>query len=208
MKETFEIAADLACREKPPAVYAKQGDADSREVRVRFLFGERGFDITKAESSEMRVLRPDGALSIAEGRHDPEDNSAVYTITAQMLNVGGEGRIEFVLYGADNEIISTAPARLIIIPNAVGDPAAVSTNEYLEFKRLIEEFTSKFVVMSDEEYRRITPSEGTVYFVYGERGAAVYYRDVSVGDTPGAVSVSINSSAIMGTAVRAVKEDI
>ena len=208
MKETFEITADLSCREKPPAVYAKQGDADSREVRVRFLFGEREFDITKAESSEMRVLRPDGAISIAEGRHDAEDNSALYTITAQMLNVSGEGRIEFVLYGADNELISTAPARLIIIPNAVGDPAAVSTNEYLEFKRLIEEFTSRFVVMSEEDYRRITPSAGTVYFVYGEHGAAVYYGGVSVGDTPSVVSTSPEISTAETITAAAEMEDI
>ena len=208
MKETFDIIADLACREKPPAVYAKQGDADSREVRVSFVFGEKPFDIRTAVTSEMRVLRPDGTLSIAEGTSDTDTNSITFMLTDQMLNAGGEGRIEFVLYGADDEVISSAPARLVIIPRGVGDPAAVSTNEYLEFKRLIEQFTSQFVVMSREEYESMTPSANTVYFVHGDDGAAVYYGGTSVGDTIRPFDSVITASALTSTGGTATREDI
>lgn len=184
MKETVEITADMSCREAPSIIYAKQGDYNTRFVRVQFRSGGRAFDLSEAESTEIRVLKPDGKITINPGVI--EDGGAVYPLTDQSLNVSGEGRAEFMLYGIGGELISTVPARLIIIAAPAGDEAAVSTNEFAVLRDRIDSLDTRlgglsFVRMSEALYKRSIPNENTVYFVYSQKKVSLYLGTALIG---------------------------
>lgn len=184
MKETAEITADMSCREAPSTIYAKQGDCDTRFVRVQFRSGGRAFDMSKAESTEIRVLKPDGKITINPGVI--EDGGAVYPLTDQSLNVSGEGRAEFMLYGSGGELISTVPARLVIIAAPAGDEAAVSTNEFAALRDKLGSLETRlgglsFVRISETLFKRSIPKENTVYFVYSEKKVSIYLGTALIG---------------------------
>lgn len=141
MKETAEIITDMSCREAPATVYAKQGDCGTRYVRVSFRSGDKPFEMSGAESTEIRVLKPDGKITINPGVID--EDGAVYPLSDQSLNVGGEGRAEFMLYGKGGDLISTIPARLIIIPASAGDMAVESTDEFADLRDDYEDLNER-----------------------------------------------------------------
>lgn len=156
MKETAEITADMSCREAPATIYAKQGDYDTRFVRVHFRSGGRAFDMSDASSTEIRVLKPDGKITINRGVL--EEDSAVYPLSQQSINVSGEGRAEFMLYDKKGYLISTVPSRLVIIAAPSGDMAAESTDEFAGMRDDLADIKDGF----DDLNERMDSLEGRV----------------------------------------------
>ena len=177
MEHTAVINADLSCRSVPADICTKQGDS-GRYVRVRFRSGGKAFDLTDAASTEIRVKKPDGTITITPGVL--ETGGAVYPLTAQSLNTAGEGRAEFMLYDGNGTLISTVPARLIIAASPAGDEAAASTNDFGQYRTRLTAIEGRlsslsFLRVTDEQYAELTPRENTLYFVDGTGGNITLY---------------------------------
>ncbi|MBP3271652.1 MAG: BppU family phage baseplate upper protein [Ruminococcus sp.] len=213
MEHTAKICADISCREAPPVIYSKQGDEGTRFVRVRFLDGGGRFDLSDAVETEIRVLKPDGKITITPGLFIGDE--AVYPLTDQSLNVSGEGRAEFMLYSENGELISTVPARLMIAASPAGDEAAVSTNE---FRALRERLTAvegqlgglTVSRLTQAEYDSITHDADTLYLVSGRSGLSIFLGDMKAGSGSGAPSVTAFGAmqSVSGTAVHTTVEEV
>lgn len=138
MNGITELTAELSCGNAPALIFAKQGDEDSRSVRVRFLFGGKAFPISDVTHTEIRVQKPDGTVTVNDGTVG-QDGTALYPLSPQSLTAAGEGKADFLLFGSDDELISTVPARLVITPAPVGDEALESISEYRAFVTEIAE---------------------------------------------------------------------
>lgn len=176
MYQISTIYADLSCREKPPVIYAKQWD-DSRRVRVYFFSNGEKFDMESVRKTELHVLKPDGKMIVRTGR--ALSKYCDYDLDDQVLSTDGEGLAEFVLFGYEGEILSTVPAKLVIFPQAFGDEAAVSTNEFRAVTDridILEKFAEHFIILTKEEYTNLEhgPDPDTVYFVKNQKDAEVY----------------------------------
>ena len=137
-----EFSAELSCGSAPVRIFAKQGDEDSRFLRVRFLFGGKAFDLSGAEHTEIRVQKPDGTVTVNDGVIG-EDGTALYPLSPQSLTAAGEGSADLILYGSGGEVISCVPARLIITPAPVGDEAVAPISEYRAFVAQLSSIESR-----------------------------------------------------------------
>ncbi len=155
MNGITELTAELSCGNAPALLFAKQGDEDSRFVRVRFLFAGKPFSAAAAAHTEIRVQKPDGTVTVNDGTVE-QGGTALYPLSAQSLTAAGEGKADFLLFGADEELISTVPARLIITPMPVGDEALESVSEYNAFVTEIAAHGSAITALqaADEELQR------------------------------------------------------
>ncbi len=183
MNETAAITADLSCRSVPPDICAKQGDT-GRYVRVRFRDGAKPADLTDLDSTEIRVRKPDGTITIAPGSVDTD--GAVYPLSAQSLDTAGEGRAEFMLYDTGGVLISTVPARLVIIPSPAGDEAVASTNDFGEYQTRLEEVEDRlgdlsFERLTAEEFTALADKdEDTMYLVDNSGSVTLYLGSVQL----------------------------
>lgn len=183
MKVVTTITADLKCEETPRTIYVKQWDADTRVVRVYFRDGGEEFDLNDVFSAQMHVLKPDGKMTSTDGSfHGGEYID--FTFSDQSLSVAGEGRAEFILYGAYSRVISTIAVPLVIYPQAYGDEAAASTNEFRDLLNRIaalETYAARFVITTKTAYDEGSKRADTVYFVLGGETAAAYIGEIPIG---------------------------
>lgn len=139
MKGTTEITAELSGGGAPQLIFAKQGDAKSRFLRVKFLYGGKAFPLDNVSRTEIRVKKPDGRLTVNDGSAEYGEDGAVsgfvYPLSAQSLTAAGEGAADFILFGKNNEVISTVAARLMISEAPAGDKAVESLSEYAAFEQ-------------------------------------------------------------------------
>lgn len=132
MKGISDFTAELSCGTAPQVIFAKQGDEDTRFIRVRFLFGGRDFPTDDVSHSEIRVKKPDGKITVEDGVKET-DGSITFPLSAQSLTAAGEGALDLILYDASGKVISTVPARLMVTAAPVGDEAMDSISEYHAF---------------------------------------------------------------------------
>lgn len=137
MNGTIKINADLSCRHAPERIFAKQGDIDSRFIEVSFFFGGEPFDLAQVTKSEIRVRKPDSTMTVSDGVKGSK--SIIFPLTAQSLNVSGNASADFLLYGGSGEVISSIPAKLMIIGDYNEDEPVVSPSEY---QSLLDEIRS------------------------------------------------------------------
>lgn len=150
MNGTTELTAELSCGSAPALIFAKQGDEDSRYVSVRFLFAGKDFPLGEAAHTEIRIQKPDGTVTVNDGSIG-EDGTAVYPLSPQSLTAAGEGKADFLLFGENDELISTVPARLVITPAPVGDEAIESISEYRAFVRDITDIKSAIIILQQTD---------------------------------------------------------
>lgn len=130
MDYTQDIILDLNTINSYYAVGAKQGDANSRIIRVFITKDGDKYIIPPNCTAQFRLKKPDGKVILNEATIDYNNNSINILLTEQTLSASGRGYADVTLYGSQRKILSTIAFILIIMaaPDIAGE--VTSSNEF------------------------------------------------------------------------------
>lgn len=130
MDYTQDITLDLNTNTSYYVVGAKQGDANSRIIRVFITENGNKYVIPPNSTAYFRLRKPDSKVILNEATIDYTTNSVNILLTGQALAASGRGYADITLYGSKQEVLSTVAFILLIMaaPNVVGE--ATSSNEF------------------------------------------------------------------------------
>jgi len=130
MNYSQDITLDLNTNSCYSVVNAKQGDANSRIIRIFITENGNDYIIPANATAAFRLKKPDGKAILNEAIIDYNTNSISVTLTGQALSASGRGYADIILYGSSQEILSTVSFILIIMsaPDVVDE--IVSSNEF------------------------------------------------------------------------------
>lgn len=139
MEYQQEITLDLNTRSAPPVIYgAKQGDANTRILKINLLQNGSVYQFTGNELVVLRARKPDNTDIGNAGQINLEGNSVYVTLTEQMLIVPGRVLTDLLLYSNTNEFISTVSFIIDVQPAPVQVMSGtVSASEYAIFSQLL-----------------------------------------------------------------------
>ncbi|MBU5332126.1 phage baseplate upper protein [Anaerocolumna aminovalerica] len=127
------------------SIKSKQYDTNSRTITIELFDNGIPRNIENNEIPRMRFTKPDGKWGIFDA-DSKSNNSAIFTMIPQMLNVPGEVKIDVGIYQdagtgtpEDDKLISTYLFYNQVSPSAYSEDAVMSSNEALTLKKLIRE---------------------------------------------------------------------
>lgn len=125
-----DITLDLNTKTSYYVLGAKQGDANSRIIRIFITEDGNKYIIPARTVAYFRLRKPDGKVILNEATIDYVTNTVSVLLTGQALAASGRGYADVTLYGSQQEVLSTVSFVLLIMsaPNVVGE--AVSSNEF------------------------------------------------------------------------------
>lgn len=138
MNYSQDITLDLNTNSCYSVVNAKQGDANSRIIRIFITENGNDYIIPANATAAFRLKKPDGKAILNEAIIDYNTNSISVTLTGQALSASGRGYADIILYGSSQEILSTVSFILIIMsaPDVVDE--IVSSNEFTYLQTIVD----------------------------------------------------------------------
>lgn len=134
---TQEITLDVDKQETFKFIFAKQGDANSRKVKITLM--KNGSKIIAESSSEtayFRAKKPDNT-SVYNKAEINDDGTITIALTQQTLAVKGIVDADVSIKSENGEILSSASFKIEVCEAPLGDNIP-SSNEFLVLQDLIE----------------------------------------------------------------------
>lgn len=130
MEYTQEITLDVNSNTAYTVVGAKQGDSNSRIIIVHIMKDSAPYIIEAGATAYFRFKKPDGKAILNEAYIDYNNNTVQIILTSQTLAVHGRGYADIVLYGSNQEILSTVSFILLIMASPDTTGATISSDEF------------------------------------------------------------------------------
>lgn len=130
MEYTQEITLDVNSNTAYTVVGAKQGDSSSRIIVVHITKNGVPYIIEPNATAYFRFKKPDGKAILNEAYINYNDNTISVILTSQTLSAHGRGYADVVLYGSNQEILSTVSFVLLIMAAPDISGAATSSDEF------------------------------------------------------------------------------
>lgn len=138
MEYIQDLTLDVNSNQAYTVVSAKQGDVDSRGIRVYYTASGEEYLISTNNSVAFRVRKPDGHIAFNDTTIN-SDGSVTAMFTYQILAVAGRAYADLVEFSANGNTLSTVSFIIDIMasPNINAD-AALSSDEFLYLKSFID----------------------------------------------------------------------
>ncbi len=130
MEYTQEITLDVNSNTAYTVVGAKQSDSKSRIIVVHITKDGIPYTIETGATAYFRFKKPDGKSILNEAYIDYNNNTVQVILTSQTLAAYGRGYADIVLYGANQEILSTVSFILLIMASPDTTSATTSSDEF------------------------------------------------------------------------------
>ena len=130
MEYIQEMTLDVNSNTAYTVVGAKQGDSSSRIIVIHITKNGVPYVIEPNTTAYFRFKKPDGKAILNEAYVNYADQTVVVTLTAQTLAAHGRGYGDVVLYGVNQEILSTVSFVLLIMAAPNITEAAISSDEF------------------------------------------------------------------------------
>ena len=137
------ITLDLSENQSCPYIYAKQGDSQSRNVRVKLTNGGADYQ-AQGITANLRARKPDGTMVLNPAVVN-DDGTITLELTSQVLAVPGSVLADVCLCGSGGEILSTVSFVICVEPAPMGEQVD-SANELLALTEMMERVEGSLVV--------------------------------------------------------------
>lgn len=188
-----EISLELNSNTAYTTIGAKQGDSDSRIIKVHLTQNGQDYIIPDGVSAYFRFRKPDGKVVV---NAVTIENNAIYVgLTAQTLAAAGRGYGDITLQSG-TQVLSTVSFILIIMASPQVTDQVVSGNEFGYLNAIVGDATN--VIYEAESWAKGTrggaPVVSSNSFIpsFGPAAAVIQSVDVNqntfmtkVGSTPG-----------------------
>lgn len=133
-----DITLDLNTNTSYFVVGAKQGDVNSRLIKVNITENGQDYIIPAKSTAYFRLKKPDGKAVLNEASIDYTTNSITIVLTNQALAVPGRGYADIILYSQNQEILSTVSFILLIMaaPDIINE--VTSSNEFNYLQSIVD----------------------------------------------------------------------
>lgn len=124
------LYADASTQNRPPYVYAKQYDANSRYLVVRIVDSNKDIAVTGA--AQLNATKPDGTHSYIAGTAN-EDGTVTIGLTANLLAVEGKVSCDITVFdSADggSSLLTTSTFFILVDESNYDSDAIESTDEF------------------------------------------------------------------------------
>lgn len=138
MEYTQEMTLDVNSNTAYTVVGAKQGDSSSRIIVVHITKNGVPYIIEPNTTAYFRFKKPDGKAILNEAYINYTDNTVSVILTSQTLAAYGRGYADVVLYGSNQEILSTVSFVLLIMATPNITEAAVSSDEFGYLQAIVD----------------------------------------------------------------------
>ena len=132
---TEDLTLDFVRLSSKSLVHAKQGDHNTRALRIHLTENGRPYSIPKDASILFRAAKPDGKM-VCYPAAVQEQNLVCLTLTDQVLALPGETLADLQLIGPDGQLLATTDFIIHVQECPSGQPVE-STNEILVFNQLV-----------------------------------------------------------------------
>ena len=146
-KPCARITLDLQQASTPTFVAVKKSDI-GREIRITLSDGGFPYEISADCYAVLTGTKPDG--NILYNHCDIEGNTIVYTVTEQTTAAAGRMKAEVKLYGADDQLVTSATFRIIIDGTVYTDDKVESSPEFSALNQLMNQVLEIIRNHSDE----------------------------------------------------------
>lgn len=136
MRVTTDITLDFGKKSNGVTVYAKQGDANSRFIKVIPLYNGQTWSIPEGTHAFFAARKPDGKHIYNE--QTVEDNSILVELTDQTLVVSGRSLCSIVLTSDTGSILTTQNFNLDVEESPGAYAELESADEVQTLQKLIE----------------------------------------------------------------------
>lgn len=103
---TEELKLDVGCKSTLKYIYAKQGDRESRFIRVKLVSGEQAISLGTGATAKIRALLPNGTTA-AENVTVNNDNTITAELSENILAANGVVKADIAVYGASGQVLSS-----------------------------------------------------------------------------------------------------
>lgn len=111
-------------------IYTIQGEVDSRKLEISFT-EQNGNNLNlSGKSISLYVRKPDGTQIYNNCIIDTNTNTAIITITSQIVSAVGILECEFQIFDSDNLLLKVNGLKIMVIPQGDFSQAIESTSEY------------------------------------------------------------------------------
>lgn len=138
MEYTQEMTLDVNSNTAYTVVGAKQGDSSSRIIVIHITKNGIPYEIEPNTTAYFRFKKPDGKAILNEAYINYNDNTVSVILTSQTLAAYGRGYADVVLYGTNQEILSTVSFVLLIMAAPNITEAAVSSDEFGYLQAIVD----------------------------------------------------------------------
>lgn len=124
------LYADASTQNRPPYVYAKQYDANSRYLVVRIVDSNKDIAVTGA--AQLNATKPDGTHSYIAGTAN-EDGTVTIGLTANLLAVEGKISCDITVFDSadgDQALLTTSTFFILVDESNYDSDAIESTDEF------------------------------------------------------------------------------
>ena len=124
------LYADASTQNRPPYVYAKQYDANSRYLVVRIVDSNKDIAVTGA--AQLNATKPDGTHSYIAGTAN-EDGTVTIGLTANLLAVEGKVSCDITVFDSadgDQALLTTSTFFILVDESNYDSDAIESTDEF------------------------------------------------------------------------------
>lgn len=136
MRVTTDITLDFGKKSNGVTVYAKQGDANSRFIKVIPLYNGQKWNIPEGTQAFFAARKPDGKHIYNE--QTVEDNSILVELTDQTLVVSGRSLCSIVLTSDTGSILTTQNFNLEVEESPGAYAELESADEVQTLQKLID----------------------------------------------------------------------
>ena len=138
MEYIQDLTLDVNSNQAYTVVSAKQGDINSRGIRVYYTASGEEYPISTNNSVAFRVRKPDGHMAFNDTTIN-SDGSVTAMFTYQILAAAGRAYADLIEFNADGNTLSTVSFIIDIMasPNFNAD-TALSSDEFLYLKSFID----------------------------------------------------------------------
>lgn len=122
------LYVDASTQNRPPYVYAKQYDANSRYLVVRIMDSNKGIVVTGA--AQLNATKPDGTHSYITGTAN-EDGTVTIGLTPNLLAVEGKISCDITVFdSADgDQVLLTTSTFFILVDKSNYDSDAIESKD-------------------------------------------------------------------------------
>ena len=155
----------LDITEKTPLgyIYAKQGDINTRTLKIQLLNDGAVYDIPADATARFRLRKPDRTQVLNDAVIS--DNFIMAELTEQCLCVEGVAVAEVGLYGADGSLLTSETFMIKIVSGAVNESEIMSSNEFKTLSEALIKVESAYELAemaneaADEALEKISQTE-------------------------------------------------
>lgn len=135
----MQVTSSILCNLLAPsyaAVYAPQGDTQTRFVRLQLLEGAAAWEVPAGALVTIRAAKPDGTVCFydtneqGESAYTVDGSTVTIELVGQVLAVPGTVLMQVDFYTADGAHLSTFTFRCQVSESAISDEAIVSSDYF------------------------------------------------------------------------------